>query len=401
MAGGKFGGGTGTTVDPYLIEDADDLNEVRRNLTASFKLVNNINLGIAPYNTGEGWTPIVGSYTGTFDGNAKSILNLYINMPTKDNIGLFAQFDGTIKDLGFISPNVTGKTYVGVFAGNKDSTTNLNRIFIKSGNVNGFTYVGGLIGHLTCSNHYWYDVKIECNVTGTGNSSIGGMFGRFTGTPSVTRYIYLYYSLYSGVVTGTGANAIGIEGSLAGITPLNSYYNSSIATKTSTAATPKTQAQLQLPETYVDWQTRLITGHSNSALNNTNIWTLSNGAFGKMYYEVENRIMILVNGTDYKTWNGTAWVTKYTVQPTREQFLADGMKDISLISYTGWDLLKSETSVEIVNFVDKTTGSNSSTSTESLTIDNASSTANKNIFRKTFSFSDYGDAITKIQGISI
>ena len=69
MANGNFGGGNGTTATPYLIEDADDLNAMRKNLDASYKLVNDINLGVAPYCEGEGWNPI-DNFTGQLDGNS-------------------------------------------------------------------------------------------------------------------------------------------------------------------------------------------------------------------------------------------------------------------------------------------------------------------------------------------
>lgn len=404
MAGGKFGGGVGTLANPYLIEDVDDLNEVRRNLTASFKLVNNINLGIAPHNTGSGWTPIAGAYTGTFDGNGKVILNLFINRGTTDSVGLFDLFNGTVKDLGFINPNVTGRDNVGVLAGRNEVGTDTNRLFIKSGNVTGRNRVGSIVGSQTSSHSYYNDCKIECNVTGTGTQYIGGLIGLFSGNASSSdRYIYFISCIYSGVITGSSINASGHRfNGFANFSSTNSYYNSTVSgTIASNALVAKTQTELQTPATYTSWETRLITSHGTSSLNNTNIWTLSSGTFAKMYNEVENRSMILVNGTDYKTWNGTAWVTKYTTLPTREQFLADGIKDLSSISQAAWILLKSETSVEIVNFVDNTLGSNSTAVTESLAIDAAASTLNRNVLKKTFNFSNYGSAITKIQGISI
>ena len=45
MANGNFAGGKGTKSNPYLIEDADDLNAIRNNLVAhymSHKLLHNL-----------------------------------------------------------------------------------------------------------------------------------------------------------------------------------------------------------------------------------------------------------------------------------------------------------------------------------------------------------------------
>ena len=51
----EFAGGAGTPEDPFLVENADQLNQVRRFTTAHFKLNNDIDLGTPPYNEGKGW----------------------------------------------------------------------------------------------------------------------------------------------------------------------------------------------------------------------------------------------------------------------------------------------------------------------------------------------------------
>ena len=42
MAQGFFAGGNGTKENPFLIEDADDLNAIRNNLSAHYKMINDI-----------------------------------------------------------------------------------------------------------------------------------------------------------------------------------------------------------------------------------------------------------------------------------------------------------------------------------------------------------------------
>lgn len=69
MANGNFAGGDGTPENPYLIEDAFDLDAVRNNLRAHYQLINDIDLNISPFNEGEGWEPINKTSIGTLDGS--------------------------------------------------------------------------------------------------------------------------------------------------------------------------------------------------------------------------------------------------------------------------------------------------------------------------------------------
>jgi hypothetical protein len=84
----KFKDGSGTPEDPFQIENAEQLDQVRHFPTAHFKLVENIDLGISPYNTGDGWEPIgrgeYRSFEGSFDGNGYVIENLYINLENEN-----------------------------------------------------------------------------------------------------------------------------------------------------------------------------------------------------------------------------------------------------------------------------------------------------------------------------
>ena len=78
----QFSGGTGTVEDPYNIATAEDLNNIRYYLTSSFIQTADIDLGVAPWNEGEGWDPIGNydpfdsskSFSGNYNGN-KFIIN--------------------------------------------------------------------------------------------------------------------------------------------------------------------------------------------------------------------------------------------------------------------------------------------------------------------------------------
>ena len=120
----QFGGkGAGTDSDPYQITNADELFEVRNDLLASYKLMNDVDLEqwIEEDNPTQGWSPIGNTDTpfqGTFDGNNKVIKGLYIKRTTMDNVGLFGHvLQTTIKNLALLAPIVTGNDNVGALVG--------------------------------------------------------------------------------------------------------------------------------------------------------------------------------------------------------------------------------------------------------------------------------------------
>ena len=115
-----------------------------------FKLMDDIDL--SSYADEEGWVPIGISsnrFKGNFNGNGKVIYNLTINNPTQDYMGLFGWVTGaTIKNLGIVDCNITGKLDVGGLIGvNAVSTpaTTIDSCY-AIGIVSGESSVGVLIG---------------------------------------------------------------------------------------------------------------------------------------------------------------------------------------------------------------------------------------------------------------
>lgn len=145
----KFAGGSGTADDPYLIASAQQLARVNDYLSAHFKLIADIDLNVAPYNTGQGWKPIGSGdepFAGSFDGNGRTIRGLYINRPAEDDIGLFAALgeDATLRGIRLEDVRVKGKDRVGGLVG----CNNWGEIenCYASGSVAGASSVGGLVG---------------------------------------------------------------------------------------------------------------------------------------------------------------------------------------------------------------------------------------------------------------
>ena len=247
--------------DTYTIYNADQLAGLA--VLASFAMTNppvrflgktiilgdDIDLTIygEDYRDGKGWLPIGAggsgnsSYDGIFDGNYKTISNLYINDPTTEwrmvigpgqsatiaaRVGLFASgalTSGTsfsVKNLGLVDVRVTGGgPYVGGLVGLVGGTTVTNRVVLSNcyvtGTVTGANSTsavgtGGLVGgsYLTIEN---------CYFAGTVNGviNVGGLAGRNMYTGSFIRN-----SFTAAEVRGTG-NVGGLVG--------NAYANSKVA----------------------------------------------------------------------------------------------------------------------------------------------------------------------------
>ena len=91
-------------------------------LSSRFGLANNIDAsGTCNWNSGAGFTPIGNSstpFTGTFNGNNYTISDLFINLPTTNDVGLFGYTWGAIiENVGLLNANITGQNNVGGLVG--------------------------------------------------------------------------------------------------------------------------------------------------------------------------------------------------------------------------------------------------------------------------------------------
>jgi PKD repeat protein len=185
-----FCGGEGTEANPYLICTADQLNNIREDLSAHYKLANDIDLDVAPYNVGEGWQPI-GTYIGwedsgnipfrgSLDGNNKSILNLFVNYTTGTKMAaLFELTDGAdFKDIDFTNVDITSMYYAGALVGMAFNTEMAN--ISSSGQIVGVTRVGGLIGAGYDSNIT--ESSSSCSVEAVNGTDVGGLVGEVDNT---------------------------------------------------------------------------------------------------------------------------------------------------------------------------------------------------------------------------
>ena len=160
--------GDGKVGNPYIITTAkelkwfrDEVNRGRNNICA--KIADNVEVidmstvchaADKSQNLEEkSWVPIGNNnnkYQGTFDGNNKTITNLYINA-SQLNVGLFGYTnEGTIKNLTFEYANVTNtNNYAGVLVGKAFWGSTLQNIKISNTcQIKGGKYTGGIAGYL-------------------------------------------------------------------------------------------------------------------------------------------------------------------------------------------------------------------------------------------------------------
>ncbi len=239
----------------------------------------NIDLDVAPYDTGTGWTPI-GSFAAIFEGNGNTISGLFINRTTNDN-GLFGTVTaaGKIRSVGLTGVNVSGGTRNGALAGKNSGAISGSH---AQGSVTATTTTaGGLVGEnaagaITAS---YAEVSVD---GGVGSSQLGGLVGLLSGGAITASYATgtvsgdalagnvgglagrnsggaITASYSTGLVSGTGASIGGLVGSVsAGGTVTNSYWDTTTSSRTSSAGgTGKTTSELKTPTAYTgiyaDW----------------------------------------------------------------------------------------------------------------------------------------------------
>lgn len=196
----KPSSGNGEVDSPYIITTAeelkwfrDEVNCGRNNICA--KIADNVEVidmstvchaADKSQNLEEvSWEPIgntTNRYMGTFDGNNKTITNLYINA-NQEYSGLFGYtFISTIKNLTFVNANVTNtNSFTGILVGYGYGGTYQNIMTSTSCEVNGGDGTGGIAGKLAgnaynCVNY----------ATVQGKEQVGGLFSSYDSSTSIT-----------------------------------------------------------------------------------------------------------------------------------------------------------------------------------------------------------------------
>ena len=215
--------GKGTDAEPFVLKTAEHLAWFRDyvnddHLSACAKIADNVEVidlkdfchaADASQNLNKlSWEPIGNSnkqYRGTFDGNNKTITNLYIN-ESQDNMGFFGSTDqSTIKNLTFVNANVVNTSFsTGILVGNAGYGSTLQNIKISNTcQIKGGNCTGGIAGNLD-GNAY---NCVNC-ATVQGIGIVGGLFGNYVRTDNSITACANY-----GNVTASDGTAGGLVGS--------------------------------------------------------------------------------------------------------------------------------------------------------------------------------------------
>lgn len=339
-----FSGGTGTSGDPYQISTAAELASLNSYLGAGyssiyFELANDINLDVAPYNSGSGWLPIGSTSTAfiaKFDGKGHTISGLFINRPGSSRTGLFGNVGngGTFKNVTLSNVNVSGGDYTGGLIGYYQSAATVDNVHISgtvtsnggnggvggvigwchtgtgpvtysssSANINGTNRSGSLIGYSYCpvANSYatgdvvcttttatWCGGLVGINAGAITNSYATGSVtgpagsGRLGGLSS-GNFSTIDSSYSTGLVYApSGTNIGGLVGTgSAGIT--NSFWDSQTSGQsTSSGGTAKTTSEMKNVATFTNTSTSTglttawdFVGNPNNDAANNNYWNIN------------------------------------------------------------------------------------------------------------------------------
>ena len=212
----------------YTVTSAEGLMNVAE-LVNGGKTDINITLDTDLDLTGKEWTPIGNyekQYTGTFDGNGKTIKGLTFNQPETNNVGLIGNLgeNGMVQDVKLDKVNIKANNNVGGIVG-----TNKGGSIIGcsvSGDISGVRQVGGVMGWFTgngiatacyhvgsvsgseyvggVAGNSSYGSLTACYHVGnvTGSQYVGGVTGIATG--SLAKVIACYWNGYDGNGIGLG-----------------------------------------------------------------------------------------------------------------------------------------------------------------------------------------------------
>jgi len=248
--------GEGTEAEPYELETVFDLQEMRKDLAATYTLTTDVDASeTKDWNGAEGFEPIGTNserFEGSLNGDGHTISNLAINRSEMTNVGLFGVTDGdsTVENVGLVDANIHGDTQVGGLVGFLGAGATVSESYV-TGTVGGNEFVGGLVGYNfegTVSESYAtggvegtnnvgglvgenFEAKVSVSyATGTvnGTNSVGGLVGNNNNDNDDSEVITSYAT---GEVDGTDSVG-GLIGDNSG-TVIDSYWDTETTNQTS------------------------------------------------------------------------------------------------------------------------------------------------------------------------
>ncbi len=215
----KFSGGDGSEGTPFQLSTLADLNELAQSPETwdkHFMLTNDIDATqTSTWHAGEGWQPIgniTKQFTGVFNGNGKTVANLFINRVANYQ-GFFGNCVGaTISNLGIVNVNFTTGAFSGALSGDIYGNTQVIQCY-STGIISATNQSGGLVGYTGMS-----QVRKSYSTVNISGSmyDIGGLVGKVDFS-SVVENCYATGYVYAPDIVG------GLVGRNEGSTISNSY----------------------------------------------------------------------------------------------------------------------------------------------------------------------------------
>lgn len=332
--------GDGTANNPYVITTLNQLNAVRNDLNAHYKLGADIDASeTANWSNGAGFVPIGydgngnSPFTGVFDGAGHAIRNLTINQPKMDMVGLFGMVgsNGRIEHIALEGGATIGNNHVGGLAGRSDGTIHLSyvtgtvrsQMAIAGGlagyngihgkitssyttsAVNGTDYVGGLVGRNdgTVSDSYAAG-RIS------GAAIVGGLVGDNEGGEIIRSYA-------SGAVSGSAEHVGGLVGYNISALISQSYATGTVHGRSAVGGLVGSTGHGLIVQSYA---TGNVSGRDQSV---GGLVGSNSGTFSDSFWDAET--VGLDNACGYDTYGSCAASSLTTAQALTQS------------SYSGWD----------------------------------------------------------------
>ena len=222
--------------------------------------------------TPEQWTPIGNSlsrrYTGTFDGNGKTISGLYINNSSGTQ-GLFGTlYNGsTVKNLGIVNSYIRGNSSIGAVAGQLMGSSGIEGCY-NTGAVTGSINVGGIAGNMMAGDYDTPYVR-NCYNTGSVTGTTTDTYSYTGGIVGSNNWCEIANCYNTGTISGNGARGVS-----SGVT--NCYYLNTCGAAGD--GTSLTLAQMEDAESADGLLARLVAGSGEG------IWSSELSSVGQWEY---------------------------------------------------------------------------------------------------------------------
>ena len=362
--------GDGSTGNPYQVTSFNNLLAVSGNYSSwvyNYIQTSDIDASeTVSLNAGAGWSPI-GNYnhvfTGSYNGQNKTVSGLYIFSTTADYIGFFGKTSGaSISNLNLTDVNVTADTHVGGLAGYNIGTA-VEKCSV-TGSVTGITNTGGLVGaswNSSSVSRSWSD----CAVTGSRHT--GGLVGYSYNSSSIdncySRSNVISASYFGGGLVGQNFSASvsnsystgTISGELANIGGFIGYNNSTVSncfwdtetsglTKTS-GGTGITTAEMKAIATFTNAGWDFAGETANGTNDYWSFGSLNNDGYPYLSWQVfvfegPQNLEGSFSGSDFTlSWNEVSGASSYSVYSTDDPYVpfpSEWTEEVSVVTGTNW-----------------------------------------------------------------